>query len=349
MQDAPARSGIRHYEDLQVGIPSLMGDHTVTREEIIAFARAYDPQPIHLDEEAARKSIVGGLCAAGMHTCAITMRMLCDGLFHRTASLGSPGMDEVRWLKPVRPGTRLSVRHTILEKRLLASRPGVGLCRVLVELLDHAGDVLSTWRTNQFIRARNDADAPAQAGSGAKRARAMTSLWDTPADAVGVYPDLYFEDRNVGETMDVGSHTFTEPEIIEFARQFDPQPFHLDETAARSSLFGHLCASGWQTASFFILSLVTTRQRANAEARAQGIPIASYGPSPGFRSVQWLKPVYVGDTVSYRARLIEKTDLKSMPGRGLLASNVQGRNQKGEVVFSIISQVLAERRTPLRD
>ena len=87
---------------------------------------------------------------------------------------------------------------------------------------------------------------------------------------------------------------------------------------------------------------------ANAAARAEGRRLPRYGPSPGFRNLAWYKPVYVGDTVSYRARLTEKIDLKSRPERGLLASLVQGRNQKGEVVFSVISQILAERRQPLR-
>ena len=81
---------------------------------------------------------------------------------------------------------------------------------------------------------------------------------------------------------------------------------------------------------------------------AEGRRLPRYGPSPGFRNLAWFKPVYVGDTVSYRARLTEKIDLQSRPERGLLASLVHGRNQKGEVVFSVVSQILAERRQPLR-
>ena len=147
--------------------------------------------------------------------------------------------------------------------------------------------------------------------------------------------------------MELGSHTFTGNEIIDFARQFDPQPFHLDEDAATASLFGALCASGWHTAAHFIRSVITTRDTANARALAQGKRLATYGPSPGFRDLRWPKPVYVGDTVSYRMRLIERIDLKSRPQRGLLASTVQGRNQKGEIVFAVTSQILADRRTGL--
>jgi acyl dehydratase len=98
----------------------------------------------------------------------------------------------------------------------------------------------------------------------------------------------------------------------------------------------------------FIRGVVTARLEANAAARARGEAVAVYGPSPGFRNLSWPKPVFVGDTVSFRARLTEKVDLKSRPDRGLLMSDVQGRNQKGELVFAVTSLILAERRTPQR-
>ena len=179
------------------------------------------------------------------------------------------------------------------------------------------------------------------------RRRRSLDLWDGPGRRRrGPTPSS--RTRVIGETGDLGSHTFTREEIIDFARQFDPQPFHLDEEAAKSSLFGGLCASGWHTAAQFIRGIITTRQKVNAEALARGARLATYGPSPGFRDLRWLKPVYVGDTVSYRTRLIEKIDLKSRPNRGLLANAVQGRNQKGEIVFAVTSLILADRRQPLR-
>ncbi len=147
---------------------------------------------------------------------------------------------------------------------------------------------------------------------------------------------------------ELASHTFGKDEIIAFAREYDPQPFHLDEAAGKASLFGGLSASGWHTAAIFIRGVVAARKEANDAARARGERIAVYGPSPGFRNLFWTKPVFVGDTISFRSRLSEKVDLKSRPDRGLLMSEVQGRNQKGEIVFGITSQILAERRTPYR-
>jgi acyl dehydratase len=327
-----------------VGRPYAFGHKVVTAEEVIAFGRAFDPQPMHTDPEAARATPVGGLCASGWHICAMMMRMVVDGLLSRAASLGSPGIDEVRWRRPIWPGDVLSVRYTVQEKRVLASRPDVGISKVLLEAVDAKGEVPCTWLTNQLTRVRHPGPA---AGARPKPERApLIDLWDGPADATGE-GDAFFEDRVIGETGDLGSHTFMRAEIIDFARRFDPQPFHLDEEAAKASLFGGLCASGWHTAAQFIRGIVTTRQSVNAEALARGARLATYGPSPGFRDLKWLKPVYVGDTISYRMRLTEKIDLKTRPNRGLLASVVQGRNQKGEIVLSVNSLILADRRQPL--
>src|SRR5262245_16885412 len=150
-----------HHEDLAVGEPYACGHKEVTAEEIIAFGRAFDPQPMHPDPEAAKASPVGGLCASGWHTCAMMMRMVVDGLLGRIASLGSPGVEEVRWRRPIRPGDSLSARYTVREKRVLASRPDVGISKVLVELVDAKGEVPAMWVSNQLTRVRHPGPAPA--------------------------------------------------------------------------------------------------------------------------------------------------------------------------------------------
>ncbi len=348
MQQRVRDSDKLHHEDLAVGKPYAFGRKAVTAEEIIAFGRAYDPQPMHTDPEAAKATPVGGLCASGWHTCAIMMRMVVDGLLGGLASLGSPGIDEVRWRRPIRPGDVLSVRYTVQEKRVLASRPDVGIAKVLVELVDANGEVPCTWLTNQLTRVRHPAATP-PAGSPPKtssRTAAILDLWDGPAAPLRPYP--YFEDAILGETHEIGSHTFTREEMLAFAREYDPQPFHLDEVAAKGSLFGGLCASGWHTAAHLIRFIITSRREAHAEARAKGLALPTYGPSPGFRDLKWLKPVYVGDTVTYRTRTIERVDMRTRPQRGLLASAAQGRNQKGEIVFAVTSLILADRRQALR-
>jgi acyl dehydratase len=143
-----------YYEDIVVGSTQQLGSTSVSKADIIAFARAFDPQPLHLDEEAARATMVGQLCASGWHSCAILMRLICDGFLLNAASLGSPGMEEVRFLKPVFPDDQLSGRFTCNSKRTLASRPNVGICRVLFEMTNGDGEVVLSWDTNQLFALR---------------------------------------------------------------------------------------------------------------------------------------------------------------------------------------------------
>ena len=154
----------------------------------------------------------------------------------------------------------------------------------------------------------------------------------------------FFEDIVVGESIVVGRHTFTAEGIKTFARRFDPQPFHLDEDAAGRSQFGALCASGWQTAIVW-MRLMVEHRRAQAEAaRARGERTAQAGPTLGLRELQWLKPVYVGDTVEYRTEALEARVSETRPGFGLLTVRTTGTNQSGEKVISFLSTALVERR-----
>lgn len=129
-----------YWEDLQPGSVRMLGSVQPTADEIKEFAGRYDPQPFHLDEEAGRQSIYGGLCASGWHTCALAMRLTVDHFLRETASLGSPGLDNLRWLKPVYPGDTLTLHHRILESRPLRKHPGVGLVRARWEMMNQHGD-----------------------------------------------------------------------------------------------------------------------------------------------------------------------------------------------------------------
>jgi acyl dehydratase len=153
----------RHYEDIEVGKPLSYGAYAVTKDEIFEFARAYDPQPHHIDEEAAKLSLVKGLCASGWHSCAIFMRMLYDGMLADCAALGASGIDEVRWMKPVRPGHVLKARSTCLEKRVMRSRPGVGVCKMHHDILSQDDELLMTMENSFFIAVRAPATAVGEA------------------------------------------------------------------------------------------------------------------------------------------------------------------------------------------
>ena len=143
-----------YFENLPVGHIIELGQRRVTREEIIEFATEFDPQPHHLDDEAANASILKGLSASGWHTCAIMMRMLCDGLVHRAASMGSPGIDEVRWMKPVRPDDLLTMRGEVKSARVSKSRPEMGIVNIEWSLFN-AREQVALMRATGLYQVKN--------------------------------------------------------------------------------------------------------------------------------------------------------------------------------------------------
>jgi acyl dehydratase len=149
----------------------------------------------------------------------------------------------------------------------------------------------------------------------------------------------FFEDVAVGDVAVLGQYEFTPDEIKRFARRYDPQVFHLDEAAAAASHFGALCASGWHTAAVWMKLMIAHQERQAAEARVAGQQVAALGPSPGFRDLKWLKPVYAGDVLTYESRITGKRVSGSRPGWGLVTQENSAVNQKGERVFAFSATV----------
>jgi len=147
------------WEDFPAGSVREFGAKQVTRDAVIAFAAEFDPQPFHLDDEAAEASLFGRLSASGWHTCAMTMRMICDDHLLDAASLGSPGIDSLRWTRPVFPGDTLSVRLEVLEARPMGSRPDVGLIRQRWEVLNQDREVVMTMEGWGMLRRRPTGEA----------------------------------------------------------------------------------------------------------------------------------------------------------------------------------------------
>lgn len=143
----------RYLEDYAEGDSVVFGKTHVTAEAIIAFASQFDPQPFHLDPGAGRATPFGGLVASGWHTSGMTMRMMVDHIISRHG-LGSPGVDELRWHRPVRPGDVLTCRSTVLSVRRSRSRPDRGIVRQQIETLNQRGEVVLSWIGNGMVRAR---------------------------------------------------------------------------------------------------------------------------------------------------------------------------------------------------
>jgi acyl dehydratase len=144
-----------YFEDIEPGVVNRFGSYPVTREEVVDFASKYDPQPFHLSDEAAAQTHFGRLSASGWHTCAMTMAMMVEHLKERKqAGLGSPGLDEIRWLKPVYPGDTLTVETEVVDKKRSSSRPEMGSFRSNVRVYNQDGLVVMTMKSIGLIRVR---------------------------------------------------------------------------------------------------------------------------------------------------------------------------------------------------
>jgi acyl dehydratase len=150
----------RFWEDFTNGSVIECGPRRVTHDELIAFATEFDPQPIHLDDEAARESMLGGLSASGWHTCSLTMRMIADGVLHDSSAMGAPGVDEVRWITPLRPDDSITLRATVLDTRVSRSRPERGFVKFRFELINQSGTIIMTMMSSIML-GRREAGAAA--------------------------------------------------------------------------------------------------------------------------------------------------------------------------------------------
>ena len=148
------------FEDATPGRVFDLGSKTVSAEEIVEFAAEFDPQPFHLDAEAGRNSILGGLAASGWHTTCILMRLMCDGLLLDATAQGSPGVEFVRWRKPVLAGDTLTGRAEVVETRLSKSRPGIGLVTLLVSLTNQDGALACDFRAAVMFATRSSGTVP---------------------------------------------------------------------------------------------------------------------------------------------------------------------------------------------
>ena len=147
--------GLLYFEDLVVGSTASFGHYPVTREEVLEFAAKYDPQPFHLSDEAAAQTHFGRISASGWHTCAMIMRMMVDNLTARKqAGLGSPGLDELRWLRPVYPGDVLRVESELIDKTPSRSRPEMGSFRSEIRVFNQDNVLVATMKSIGLIRTR---------------------------------------------------------------------------------------------------------------------------------------------------------------------------------------------------
>jgi acyl dehydratase len=257
------------FEDFSAGaVFDYAGPH-VTRDDIVAFAREFDPQPFHVDEQAAKSTFFGTLVGSGWHACALMMRTIADAVLLDSTSMGAPGIEETRWLTPLRPGDSLRVRQTVMETKASRSRPEMGLVHMRTELLNQHGKAILEQTNWSMFGRRGVAIAPFETDR--PRPSPSAPLATPPVAGAQFPPPLkpdakaapYFDDVEIGTVAELGSYGFAADDVTAFARRFDPQPFHVDVEAARRSHFGELCASGWHTGAVWMKMMVRHRQAAS--------------------------------------------------------------------------------------
>lgn len=334
---------MRYFEDFVVGEVKQSGRVAVSQDDIIAYASRYDAQDFHTDPAAARQSFVGQLIASGWHSCSLLMRLLAEDFVLEAASMGAPGIEEVKWLRPVLPGDVLSARRSVIETKESRSRPEMGLVKFRFELLNQRDEPVLE-QTNWIMFGRKGSGFALPKGdwlAHPPRYAQPAALSPLENPAGEAQPARFFEEIEIGESHELGSFVFTPEEIVAFARAFDPQPFHMDDVAARSSSFGRLAASGWHTASVWMATMVAHRKRQLAATPGQAPRL---GPSPGFKNLRWSRPVFVGDRITYSSTVIQTRASASRPQWGLFFHRNAGVNQHGEEVFSFEGCVFIERR-----
>jgi acyl dehydratase len=272
------------------------------------------------------------------------MRLFADGLLLDSSAMGAPGIDELKWLKPVLPGDTLWSRVAVVETRPSESRPTLGLVRFAFEVSNQKDEPVLT-QSNWVLFGRREPGP--QATERTARPRPAPAAEDVSPAIVRVTPNPYLDDLVVGEIIELGSRTFTADHIVRFAKAYDPQVFHVDEVGAKETLLGGLCASGWQTAATWMSLMAAHRGRIRADTIGRGERPARLGSSPGFKDMKWFRPVHAGDTLTYRTRVTDRRASTSRPGWGLAFHHNTAVNQKGETVFAFDGVVFWERRPGL--
>ena len=331
---------VHYLEDFTPVTVAPYGGVTIAREPMLAFAREYDAQPMHVDEKAAKATMAGELIASGWYTAALNMRMIADHFILDAASMGSPGVSEAKWLKPVKAGDTLRGLRHIIDRRPSLTKPDRGFVNFRFELFNQHDDMVFE-QTNLIMIGRRGSEplADSAAKPFAVETPELPAFTDIAHDTIP-----FFDDLMVGERMELGAVTFSEADIIRFAADFDPQTFHTDVAAAKTSIFGGLIASGWQTAGHWMAAMVKNRTGASVAAMMRGERPARLGPSPGFKNLRWIKPVFAGDTITYHSGITAKRASTSRPEWGIVNHFNTGTNQKGEVVFSFHGTVFWERK-----
>lgn len=302
------------FEDFPVSHSLDFGEYVVTEDRIKGYAEVFDPLRLRGDRAPA---------ASPWQICAILMRMNYDGWMWRAAARGAPGVDEVCWFEPICAGTLLTARATVLNARVSRTKPQLGLVRYRYELLRDGGHLVFS-QTNYVIMERRSVNSSADIVAGARQIPARLA---TTAQQSKTQP----------QAIALGTTLFTRQSIRSFAAEYDPQPFHVDDRAAKSGPFGALAASGWHTASSWMAAYSraclydTSKLPLPAEFRR-------------LKNLYWRRPVLIGDRITWTFAATATTTSPS--GEAVVTSHNSGLDETGAVIFEFDAAMTIRARVP---
>lgn len=310
-----------------------LGPRRIERADVLAFAAAFDPQPAHLDEGAARATPLRGLAASGWHTCALIADDLEKALADNGDYLGMASIDELRWLRPVRPGDEL-----LAEVKWGASSPCV--CEptferrpAQVEARNQLGEIVVRWSCHMlFGRPTHERKAIAHTPAALCEARRPRPTKATSRP--GEHFIKYFEDVLCGDETELGSYVFDSPNVAMFESLLAGDCKWPEEARV----------SGWHVMAAWMSLIIEYYERQARRLAAAGLPVPTLGPATGLKWLRWLTPVSIGDQVTFRSWVEHKVNAAGTGRWGLLVAGGEGRNGRGELVVSFYPQFLLERR-----
>ncbi|MDR1827527.1 MAG: MaoC family dehydratase N-terminal domain-containing protein [Methylobacteriaceae bacterium] len=327
------------FEDFRVGDALEPVGLTVDGEELLAFARefhCFGASP-PCDDPAESAAALGG--APGWFMVSLLVRSRADSLYSKSTIRGGVGMSKMHWLRPVRAGDRLTCFMAVRAARRSRSMADIGLVTMEGSVVNGNGDLISTSVNTVMFGVRGAAAIPRSVEPPAGAAPRPVPAAATPF----VLP--FMEDLIPGRSWSLGSRTFDAAAIKAYARRYDPEPFHTDEDAAKKSFFGGLCASGIQTALTWSGLSSRFHNAAREQALREGVTrLPKVALHAGFRHLRWFKPVYAGDTVTYRAGIVRRRRCPRQPGWGIVTLRATGENQYGETVLEFFPTVVLEAR-----
>lgn len=310
------------------------GPRRMGKADILAFASAFDPQPAHLDEAAARESPLRGLAASGWHTCAVVAKALEAALAKLPNYAGIACIDELRWMRPVRPGDELSGRVTLGPPAPCTCGSRSDRRQAWVEARNALGETVLRWSCQVLFGGRClSMPSPPCAFRAARPSKAEVRSAE--------HLIKYFEDVHRGDEITLGCYTFG-PESVAAFERIAASPAKDAATAQSRGALVHV--ERWNVVAGWMSLIVAYYERRAAELAAAGLPVPRLGPAVGLRWLRWLAPVFQGEQIRFRGWAEHKVDAASAGKWGVLVAGSEGYNSAGELVLSFYPQFLLERR-----